>query len=211
MYKILLCDHQDLTRNGLAKIILSLQRFDELKYASIDENLVDAIKETNPDLLIIDPYSAPDGLRWLKQTTSIYPDMRLMVFSNNTQRSDILALLNLGIKCYLSKKATAQEMMAGIAAAAIKGRYFCNEVNQQFYMGNPVVSGQDDLPHLSAREKEILHFIADGVSDKNIAERLFLSFHTIRTHRKNINKKLGFNLKNAAELILVINALNDLI
>ncbi|MDB5148331.1 MAG: Chemotaxis response regulator protein-glutamate methylesterase of group 1 operon, partial [Mucilaginibacter sp.] len=64
---------------------------------------------------------------------------------------------------------------------------------------------------LSPREKEIIHLIADGLPDNAIAQKLFLSFHTIRTHRKNITKKLGFSLKNAAELVWLISYLNDLI
>jgi DNA-binding CsgD family transcriptional regulator len=63
----------------------------------------------------------------------------------------------------------------------------------------------DTIPQLSSRETELIHLIAEDLTNKEIADKLFLSVHTIKTHRKNIIKKLGFSFKNTTKLAQLIN------
>jgi DNA-binding NarL/FixJ family response regulator len=211
MTKILLCDHQQITCKGLSAIITSAKGSYDINYGLLDERLIDMISRSKPELLIVDPYSVADGFAFVSQIKAAYPHLQFMIVSNNVQRADVLKILNLGIRCYLSKNASATEIEEGVIAALEREKYFCAEVNQQFFLSNQLPAVRANIPSLSSREKEIINLIGDGISDKDIAERLFLSFHTIRTHRKNITKKLGFSLKNAAELVLLLSYLNDLI
>jgi two-component system NarL family response regulator len=211
MVKILLSDHQQITCKGLSSIITSAKGDYDINCVLLDESLIDVIARLRPDLLIADPYCVTEGLDLISQIKTANPHLRFMVVSNHVQRADVLKILNLGIKCYLSKNALTQEIEEGVAAALGREKYFCAEVNQQLFLNNQPPVVRANIPSLSSREREIINLIGDGVSDKDIAERLFLSFHTIRTHRKNIAKKLGFSLKNAAELVLLLSYLNDFI
>ena len=59
---------------------------------------------------------------------------------------------------------------------------------------------------LTDREEKVVHLVAEGLTNKQIAEKLYLSFHTVKTHRKNIIKKLGFTFKNTAEFSSLIQS-----
>lgn len=135
----------------------------------------------------------------------------VLILSNSSQRDEIQALMHQGIKNYISKGCTTDELIAAIYATA-QGLDFVCDKTQKVLSGDSFSDEKsDELPQLSAREAEIVHLIAEGLANKEIAERLFLSIHTIKTHRKNIIKKLGFTFKNAAELATVTQSLTKLI
>jgi DNA-binding NarL/FixJ family response regulator len=161
--------------------------------------------------LIIDPFFEGtltfDDLTVL---TAKFPLLQILVTYNGLQRAELAKILDAGIKGLLSKAASQDEIIASVQAALINEKHVCKQSKQTLFGAARSIE-TTSLPALSPREKEIIHLIADGLPDNAIAQKLFLSFHTIRTHRKNIAKKLGFSLKNAAELVWLISYLNDLI
>jgi two-component system NarL family response regulator len=211
MIKILLYDIQELTREALCNIAGRNNNFNLSVCSNQDENIHELIAQKRPQLIIIDPFLIPKGLEILKQLKTRYAYLQFLVLTNQVQYTDITSIFDIGINCYVSKQASSEEVLNGIAAAAKNERYVCNRVNQQIRPKSNVPASLTDIPEFSPREKEIIQLIATGTPDKEIAQKLFLSFHTIRTHRKNITRKLGFSLKNAAELIWLISYLNDFI
>jgi len=154
-----------------------------------------------PHLLIADCFSDPafttDDLTRLIAT---HPQLPVLLLHNYLQRTDVLKLTDTGFNCILSKNASEQEVSQAVDAALSHRKFLCNSTSL-LLSGNEKGGEPVSLPALSAREKEIVLLIAEGLPDNAIAQKLFLSFHTVRTHRKNISKKLGFSLKNAAELV----------
>lgn len=211
MIVILLIDNQELTLTGLTNTFAAYPNFALIAYQGELAQIDHAIKQHQPRVLVMDPFLEKEGVEKLKQLKANFEDLQFLVLSNQTQCADIISIFELGIKCYVSKLSSTQEIIAGVMAAANHEKYVCGQVKQQLTpAGSPLIQ-LSDIPKFSEREKEIIHLIAAGVSDKAIAEKLFLSFHTIRTHRKNIARKLGFSLKNAAELVSLISYLNDVI
>jgi two-component system NarL family response regulator len=123
------------------------------------------------------------------------------VISNKQKKNERQEVVDLGIKNYVSKECRKQELVNAVYAAAKGKQFFCEQV-LQILIGNKITGKTtEDVPQLSIREKEIIQLVAEGLTNKEIAGRLFLSIHTVKTHRKNMIRKLGFTFKNAAELM----------
>jgi len=208
MVKILLIDNQPLTARGIESILPGT-RFTVVHHSAINySEIIKAFNEHAPQLLLIDPFSNidinDDELRQFRTDIGTLP---VIALTNCIQNADILRLLNAGIRSHVCKEASPEEIIKSIQVTGGGDAYLCNRTRSLLFgEGN---SPDTDTPSLSPREKEIIQLIADGKADKEIADALFLSYHTIRTHRKNISKKLGFNLKNAAELIVLVNSFNN--
>ncbi|UOE46250.1 response regulator transcription factor [Mucilaginibacter sp. SMC90] len=210
MKKILLIDKQTLTQKGFTEISSELGLNVIVEPCDNYEHLKKLIDQLKPHLLVIDPFLG--GILTFEDLSLVAecPSLQILVTYNTLQRPELTKMLNLGIKNLLCKTAAQEEIIASLQAALLNKKYLCNQ-SKQMVLGLTRNTDAVSLPSLSPREKEIIHLIADGLPDSAIAQKLFLSFHTIRTHRKNITKKLGFSLKNAAELVWLIGYLNDLI
>jgi DNA-binding NarL/FixJ family response regulator len=116
----------------------------------------------------------------------------------------VLRCLRAGARGYILKESAEHELIAAIRAVVAGKSYFSPKVTrllQQDHVAQLKRSGAEDrLELLTAREREVLQLIAEGNSNKEIAARLFLSVHTVETHRKNILEKL--HLHGPADLIL---------
>jgi DNA-binding NarL/FixJ family response regulator len=204
--KILLIDQQFLTANGISTLLnnkgYTVSYFPYRKSANISK----LIRLQQPELLIIDPLSTKGEFHEsiLTALNDHIGKLPIIVLTNSSRFQTLRKLLATGIRCHLSKHASGDEILQGIAAALKHETFYCQRTQDILGMETalPVVV---DL--LSDREKEIILLIADGKTNKDISETLFLSYHTVRTHRKNITRKLGFRLKNVSELTRLANVL----
>jgi DNA-binding NarL/FixJ family response regulator len=211
MIKVLLADNQILTHLGITHSLAHIADIDITAKASNLLELEEQILSSKPDIMIIDHgYNKLLTLTHLLHIRSHYA-VRILVISNNRQRAEVMEVINSGIKNYISKTASHDELVRAIYATAKGEQYFCSGILR--------VLAENELPEksiagvhlLSTRETEIIYLIADGLPNKDIADKLFLSVHTVKTHRKNIIKKLGINFKNASELILLISYLSGVL
>ena len=211
MNEILLIDSQVLTRRGLIQIIAASPVSVNIQQSDNVNGIEDLVEQVKPQMLIMDPFFGNlFSLDELAGFMAKYPLLPVLITYNVLQRAEIVRLLDMGIKSFLSKTASKDEVINAVEIALLNKKYFCKNTSQLLF-GSEKSKENPEIPTLSPREKEIIHLIAEGLPDNAIAQKLFLSFHTIRTHRKNITKKLGFSLKNAAELVWLISYLNDVI
>lgn len=211
MKSVLLIDGQALTQKGISQIISELKLNVLAESCDDYKQLNNLIAQLKPHLLIVDPFfSTFLTFEELTEISVEFPSVQILITYNTLQRSELTRMLNIGIKGFLSKAATEQEVITCVQATMLNEKHLCLQTKQTL-LGVARNIENTTLPSLSPREKEIIQLIADGFPDNAIAQKLFLSFHTIRTHRKNITKKLGFSLKNAAELVWLISYLNDVI
>ena len=134
------------------------------------------------------------GIELCKEVIIKYPAILILGLSTFNQQSFIEKMMNNGASGYVLKNATQQELMEAIETV-MKGRqYLSFEVAQSLRKNE-----KDNLPVITRREKEVLELIADGMTNNEIAEKLFISSTTVDTHRKNLLAK--FNARNTAELV----------
>ena len=206
---IIIADNQALTREGMIAVLANTKGLKLYGTASTRTELEEIMVNHSAEILIIDPYynnqfCIGDLKKILKENS-----LKILILSNRQSKTEITDAINLGIKNYIFKESGLDEIITAIIATAKSEVFYCEKTMQTLF-GHPLPPKKvDGAPLLSYRETEIVQLIADGMANKEIAEKLYLSIHTIKTHRKNIIKKLGFTFKHASELILLLSYLND--
>ncbi|MGD9493279.1 MAG: DNA-binding response regulator, partial [Bacteroidales bacterium] len=148
----------------------------------------------------------PDGsgIDLAKTIILKFPDARLLVFSGMMDEETILKAISTGVSGYVSKDASMAELRIAISTVASFEQFFSMSVGQILYKSyvkkqQQGLSGNIPDAVLSDRETEVLKGFAEGLSYKEIAEKLFISPRTVETHKENIMKKLG--LHSLADMI----------
>lgn len=181
--KILVVDAQPVYRAGLKAILSGLDNIDILEEAS-GCDLLKLIKVQNPDILIIDDHTASFNEEFNAFLATV-PECRLIVVTKDGHR--ISGLLN--VCCYLHRECQADDITEAIFAILHDLPFVCSR------KGNGC--GVCPLSNLTSRETEIIRLIAHGRSNKEIANELHISPHTVHSHRKNILKKLKVSSASA--------------
>ena len=153
------------------------------------------------DILFLDVFlTDSNGIDLCLKLKKLYPKMIILGISSQSERSIVIQMIKNGANGYLLKSATKEEFKVCIENA-IEGKIaFSDEVNE--IMNKTSINDLKGIPRLTLREKEILILLKQGKSTQEIAEKLFLSYLTIQTHRRNLLTK--FQVKNVVELINVI-------
>lgn len=198
MIKVLIADNQPLTREGVKILLADIEDIYIIGQADNIDMLEKNILELKPQVVIIDhDYSDNFSIADIKQVHTKFPETGLLILSNTQNRGEIAELAAHGIQNYLFKACSKDDLLNGIYATARGEQFFCADTLK--IMGD---EPENEQPALSIRETEIVQLVAAGMANKEIAEKLYLSIHTVKTHRKNIIKKLGFTFKNAADLMV---------
>lgn len=198
--KVILFDFQFLTREGLARIIQEKVEFELTSVINESESLMEMVLNQKPDVLIMDYKSDDEGLMTMLDDLVKNPVTNVLIITNENRKIKIQQLLDMGIRCILTKGCGKQEIINAIHSIARGNRFYCNQILDQMVTRrttNEVICEPADL---SPREFEVLQLIAKGRKTVDIADQLNVSVHTINSHRKNILKKL--NLKSPTELIV---------
>lgn len=153
------------------------------------------LQKQKPDVILMD-INLPDksGIELCKEVKSLYPKIQIIGLSSFNQQSFIQKMLENGASGYLLKNATREEIVEAIVAVVGGEKYLSMEA------ASTVRSKEESkIPVLTRREKEVLSLIAEGLTNHDIGEKLFISTTTVDTHRKNLLSK--FEAKNTATLI----------
>lgn len=158
---------------------------------------LDALHLSQPDVVLVD-INLPDinGIDLCIRLRALYPELRIIGLSTFNERSYILRLMEAGASGYLLKNATRDEIEDALKAA-MRGQIYMSL--EAATILRSVAPKQSASPILTAREKEILQLIAQGMTNLEIASQLFISPLTVDSHRKNLLAKFG--VKNTAAMI----------
>ncbi len=202
--KITIADSHFLSRKGLAVLLNANIDFVLLAEALSTSDLINQSKFYKPDLIIIDYTSVNYSLDGLQQIVKKYPKTKLLAITDLQSNSTILKALKSGVTSHLLKDCDQDEIIEAIYKTAQGEKFMCgtivNSVLQEKSENNIEQSSSCEGLNIREREMEIIKLIAEGYSNKEVADKLFLSTHTVTTHRKNIMNKLG--VKNTAGLVL---------
>jgi two-component system nitrate/nitrite response regulator NarL len=184
--RILLVDDHQLVRDGLHSRLGETPGIDVVGEAGTGSEALALAAELRPDLVLLD-IGLPDmsGLDVAAQLADIAPGSRALMLSMYDNREYVISAIRAGAAGYVLKDASSKEIIAAIRAVAAGGSYYSAPLT------TALATGGSEPPVLTEREREILILVAQGNSNKRIAQQLDVSVRTVETHRLNLRKKLG--------------------
>ena len=203
--RILLADDHKLMRSGLRLLIEQQADLTVIGEAADGREAVALAKSLRPDVAVMD-ISMPNlnGIEAAHQITQSHAEIAVIVLSMHPDESYVLRALKAGAKGYLLKDSAESDLITAVRAVARGKSFFSPAVSKVLlddYIRKLKRSGAEDAYDLlTPREREVLQLVAEGKSNKEVANLLNLSVYTVETHRSNIMQKL--NLKGVPELTL---------
>lgn len=168
------------------------------------QEAIEMIKILRPEIVLLDINLGIDsGLEAVPLIRKFSPGTRIIVVSMHTQAAYAKKTLQLGVKAYITKNSSKEEMLKAVEVVMQGGTYICEEIKNIEIEQALHPHERPDIKALSLREVEIIKLIKEGHSSKEISAQLFIGSRTVEVHRYNILKKL--KLKNTAALINFIN------
>jgi len=203
--RVLLADDHNVIRRGLRLLLESHPEFTVVAEAADGRQAVEQANATRPDVAVLDitmPHLS--GTEAAERITERLPATAVVILSMHSDEGYVLRALKAGAKGYLLKDSAEGDLIEAIKAVSGGKAFFSPEVSRMLvedYMREIKARGvHDSYELLTLREREILHLLAEGKSNKDIAGMLALSLYTVETHRRNLQEKL--NIHSLAELIL---------
>ena len=196
-----IADGQPLVAAGLESLLTDKQGIAIVGRARKGDDLLNLVQKFQPALLIAD-YNVPGyiSLDDIRNAISASSKTNVLILSSDDNKVTILSALNLGIRGYVTKECSLEEVGMAIQATVKGEKFFCHKILDVIMEKHLKVEPEIGIALLTSRETEILTLIAHGKSTLVIAEELFLSPHTVQTHRKSIIKKL--NIKSPTEFVI---------
>lgn len=199
--KILIVDDHPSVREGLALRISLHADLEVCGEADSEEQAITLVKQLKPELVLVDiSLKSGHGLELIKRIRSMDPTVKMLVISGFQESLYAERACRAGAMGYLNKQESSERMIEAIRTVLGGERFLSPEISRRLISQALGSSDKKKTPieQLTDRELEIFRMIGEGLSTGLIANRLFLSTHTIDTHRENIKRKLTLN--SAAEL-----------
>ncbi len=201
MYNIIIADDHKMFLDGLLSIFAEVPAYNILLTAHSGKNIIKYI-DINPDQpidLVITDISMPDvdGITLNNHIKKTRPEIKTLVVSMHTDTKMIDTLVKNNVDGFISKNSEKEELLKAVATILNGEKYFSQSV-RDVYMQSVFVKQKSEIQSLTKREKDVLKLIAEEYTTDEIAEKLFLSKHTINSYRKTLLLKL--NVKNLAGL-----------
>lgn len=205
MMKIVIADDHAIVRSGFAMILNFQPDMEVVGTAADGIEAYTMVAKHGPDILLMD-LSMPPGESGLIATGKIkedYPDTRILILTMHDDEEYLFHVLRNGASGYVLKNAPDEELLLAIRTIHEGGTYIhpklATSLVREFVKTNTSADSEDVYEVLSRRELEILPLVAKGYSNKDVAEKLFISVKTVEAHKAKIMEKL--NLKNRPELV----------
>lgn len=196
--KVFIIDDHPMVVAGLNSLLGGLENIEVVGAVSNAFKAVPFLKKNKVEVVLLD-INLPDisGIDLCKKIHKEFPQIKILGISTFSERSYISRMIENGASGYLIKSASAEEIAEAIDTVLKDKMYLSVSME---HIARPLsIIPSDNLPALTKREKEILQLISEGMTNNQIAEKLFISPLTVDSHRKNLLTKL--NVNNTASLI----------
>jgi Response regulator containing a CheY-like receiver domain and an HTH DNA-binding domain len=198
MVSIFITDDHPLVLEGLKNVLSEADGFQVSGCFANAAATLEAIGSEPPAVLLLD-INLPDinGIDLVRKVKGLSPATRIIALSVHNEYAVINSMFQEGADGYIQKNAVGEEIVDGIRTVINGRRFLCSQSAE--IMKRKTTEGLKSVPKVTRREKEILHQAAKGLTTQEIAAVLFISPHTVESHRKNLMEK--FEVKNLASAI----------
>jgi len=203
--RIALVDDHRILRDGIRSLIHGHPDIEILGEAGSYSELMSLLGMYNPDVILMDiSLPGPSGIDITRRLHSDpdYSHISVLILSGIIQEEFILQAIQAGAKGFLPKNTTREELLTAIRDVAVGKEFFSPSVSEiilKSYIERARHDNDSDKATLSGRETEIVKLVADGLTNQEIADTLYISIRTVETHKNRIMKKL--DLKTTAEMV----------
>jgi DNA-binding NarL/FixJ family response regulator len=193
--KVFITDDHYMVIEGIRSMLLQEKNIEWMGHAMNAVSCMAFLHQQQPDVLLLD-INLPDksGIDLCKEIKEKYPDIQILGLSSFNQQSYIQKMIHNGASGYVLKNASGEEIVNAIETAKRGDTFLSSEARVTMRENKDA-----QIPVITRREKEVLKLIAEGLTNKEMAEKLFISTTTVDTHRNSLLSK--FNVKNTANLI----------
>lgn len=206
MIKVILVDDHQLVRDGIKALLAGMEGIEVTGEASSGNEMLALLNINTPDVALLD-ISLPDisGIDLCRKIIAQYPEIKVLFLSMYTTEDYIFNAIKAGAKGYLPKNISRNELFNAVKEVSAGNEYYSETISNIILKSyirkakTPDDELQDSGELLSKRETEVLRCFAEGLSNPQIAEKLFISTRTVESHKNHIMQKL--NLKTQVELL----------
>lgn len=203
MIKVLLAEDHEILRDGLKAILSGNSEISIVGEAGNGQEVIEHLKNVEPDVILMDiNMPVMNGVEATQYISKNYPDIKVVILSMMEHENYLNQLKEAGAKGYLIKSTSKEELIYAIKMVQKGHMYVCSGMTMNLLSKPKQEETAFTYPpsaNLSKREVEVLKLIAEGLTNNEIAERIFTSRRTVETHRMNLISKTG--TKNTATLI----------
>lgn len=204
--KVVLADSNELMRVGLRTVFNTINGLEIVGEARTNSELISQTRDFDVDIVIIDYTSYGFDIDVIPKVLAKRENIKFLAITPEQSAQTLVNALRSGVQSYVKKDCDVGEILDAVKETSIGKKFFCGQILETIQRASIDVNDIDfesftcEPITLSERELEIITLIAEGLTNVQIAEQLFLSNHTINTHRKNIMNKLG--VKNTAGIVM---------
>jgi two-component system response regulator NreC len=202
--RVLVVDDHILLVTGLQQLLDSYTGIRTVGIALSGNEAIEKASTLTPDVILID-ISMPglDGIETTRRLKKICPKSKILILTMHCQQEYLMEALDAGASGYLLKDSSVEELVNAIKCA-LTGEIYVGLTASKTVLENKLKRSlspntENSCPYLSRREFEVLKMIGSGLTNQEIADKLFISRRTVETHRANLKKKLG--LKKFSDLM----------
>ena len=195
--KVFIVDDHYVVIEGIRSLLQNEKNIEWMGHAMNADSCLAFLNRQQPDVILMDiNLPGMNGIELCKEVKSKYPSVFIIGLSTFNQQSFIQKIMDIGASGYVLKNVTQEELILALETV-VRGKLYLSDEAATTLRSKSA----EQIPILTRRELEVLELIADGMTNNEIAEKLFISVTTVDTHRKNLLAK--FEAKNVAAMIKI--------